>query len=358
MSRLPAGLSRRRSLVAVLVGLVVIALVVALVLVWRASQVTDLERAVALAPEDTARMTYVDWSGVRAELDAPLDESSSTEELSDFLDRGFERDLTMPSALLESATELHERFGLSPAVLEWESLAQSPEGAVVTMKLPSSYDVDALGDRLEEIGYRRPGEESGVWMGGPDMLARNAVAVSPTLQYLVVLEDDGLVLASDEASFLDEARDAVRGDDALEPESVVRPAGDTLAAIYLAGDFGCSALAMSQADTDDEEVGDSLVRDAGKVNPYTGLVVSAQPGGDLRVSFGFESHEQARTNATTRARLAEGPAPGQGGAFADRFTLDSATADGSVVTLDLRPTDPDSYVFSDISSGPVLFATC
>ena len=56
--------------------------------------------------------------------------------------------------------------------------------------------------------------------------------------------------------------------------------------------------------------------------------------------------------------LAAGQAPGQGGAFADRFSVDvRATADGDVVTLDLAPTE-GSYVLSDLSTGPVLFATC
>jgi hypothetical protein len=71
----------------------------------------------------------------------------------------------------------------------------------------------------------------------------------------------------------------------------------------------------------------------------------------------FESDDQARTNADTRSVLASGPAPGQGGDFSDRFSVESATADGSVVTLDLKPTE-GSYVLSDLSTGPVLFATC
>jgi hypothetical protein len=33
------------------------------------------------------------------------------------------------------------------------------------------------------------------------------------------------------------------------------------------------------------------------------------------------------------------------------------TADGSVVSMDLEPRR-GAYVFSDLSTGPVLFATC
>jgi hypothetical protein len=48
---------------------------------------------------------------------------------------------------------------------------------------------------------------------------------------------------------------------------------------------------------------------------------------------------------------------GQGGDFADRFTLDKATADGSLVSLDLSP-KRGAAVLGDLSTGPVLFATC
>ena len=61
--------------------------------------------------------------------------------------------------------------------------------------------------------------------------------------------------------------------------------------------------------------------------------------------------------ADTRAELASGPAPGQGGDFADRFTLGKVSADGTVVTMVLQPLE-GAFVLSDLSSGPVLFATC
>ena len=88
-----------------------------------------------------------------------------------------------------------------------------------------------------------------------------------------------------------------------------------------------------------------------------GFAMGEQAGGHVRVGMGFEDEEQARRNADSRAALATGPAPGQGGDFADRFLGESATADGALVTLDLKPR-PGTYVFSDLSTGPVLFATC
>ena len=54
--------------------------------------------------------------------------------------------------------------------------------------------------------------------------------------------------------------------------------------------------------------------------------MSAQPGGDVRVVLAFEDDDQARTNADSRAVLARGPAPGQGGDFADRFRVGAGDA--------------------------------
>ena len=75
------------------------------------------------------------------------------------------------------------------------------------------------------------------------------------------------------------------------------------------------------------------------------------------MALSFETEDQAKVNADTRSTLARGPAPGQGGDFSDRFAVDSVSAEGSVVTMELDPLEGE-YVLSDLSSGPVLFATC
>ena len=61
--------------------------------------------------------------------------------------------------------------------------------------------------------------------------------------------------------------------------------------------------------------------------------------------------------AAARARPAGGPAPGQGGDFTDRFRVAGAGAEGRDVVLDLEPRKGE-YVLSDLTTGPVLFATC
>ena len=75
------------------------------------------------------------------------------------------------------------------------------------------------------------------------------------------------------------------------------------------------------------------------MNPLTAFALATQPGGDVLAALSFETEEQARTNADTRAELASGPAPGQGGDFSERFSLGEVVADGTVVTMDLKPVE-------------------
>jgi hypothetical protein len=114
---------------------------------------------------------------------------------------------------------------------------------------------------------------------------------------------------------------------------------------------------MAHAGSADQAQAAQLVAAAGQVNPYSAFAMSDEPDGSVRVAFEFDSADTARTNAATRATLARGPAPGQGGTFGDRFTVTSATARGPIVVLRLEPR-PDASVLSDLSTGPVLFATC
>ena len=93
------------------------------------------------------------------------------------------------------------------------------------------------------------------------------------------------------------------------------------------------------------------------MNPYTAFALSDEPDGTVRVAFEFDDSDQARTNADTRATLARGPAPGQGGSFTDRFRVDAVTAHGSLVVMHLTPV-AGAFVLSDLSTGPLLFATC
>jgi hypothetical protein len=320
---------------------------------------TEFGAAVANTPAGTERVSWTDWAGVRRELGSSVDAKSGNAALDAFLAAGFDADLTSRSALLQSAAVLQSDFGFSPASVEWELFSQSPQGAVITLRLPDDADFAGLGDRLQALGYRPPATGNGVWVGGTDLISTIAPGLTPELAYLVLDEDAHLVLASDQEAFLEAAARAANGDgdrvDGLD--AVTEELDEPLSAAVYSGDYACGALAMAQTDADDQAQAAELITAAGTVDPYLALAVGILPGGDVRVAMEFANDEQARANADSRAVLAAGPAVGQGGDFTDRFAVRSAGADGSTVTLELRPAD-GQYVLSDLSSGPVLFATC
>ena len=327
---------------------------------WQDRSRTDLERAMGYAPAETVRFSWTDWAAVRAELGSDVDASSSPDEVETFLGDGYDADLTSGSAMVESASLLQERYGFSPADVDWELLGQSDTGSVLILGLPDDLDPGELGDAFESLGYERPDKDTGVWTGGEDLLGTIGAggSISPQFQYLALDPDNHLLLASDSAPYL---RDAVADlDDDLGDEGlsdVADAVGEPLSAAVYSGAFACKSLAMAQADEDDQAAADQLLSQAGGVDPMTAFAMAAEPNGQVLVAMSFENDDQARRNADSRAQLAAGPAVGQGGDFADRFDLGKVTADGRVVTMRLDPVE-DNPVLSDLSTGPVLFATC
>jgi hypothetical protein len=195
-----------------------------------------------------------------------------------------------------------------------------------------------------------------------DLLPRVASTLTPELQFLALDPDDGMIVSSDRANFLHHSLDVVHGAaDSMASDDAVNEAakavGSPLSAALYSGDQACRALAMSGADPTDQAAGQDLLDRAGEVNPVTSFAMAAEPEGDIEVVLGFESDDQAKTNADTRATLAAGPAPGQGGDFTDRYRLGPVTAEGHLVRLVLHPRE-GQYVLSDLSNGPLLFATC
>jgi hypothetical protein len=140
--------------------------------------------------------------------------------------------------------------------------------------------------------------------------------------------------------------------------SLAKAAGDPVASTQWTSTFACEDLSMGSADDADQRVGDRLVAGAGEVSPLAGLVMAQQADRSIVFGLHFETSDQASANLQPRVDLAAGDAPGQGGSFAERFTLASGRADGQDVVLTTRPTRRNASVLSDLSSGPVLFATC
>lgn len=324
---------------------------------WWTGDPGRTQEAVALAPEGSERMTWTDWAAVRDELGADVSAASTASDVEAFLDKGFTADLTSTSTLVRSATTLHQEYGVSPATLEWELLAQTPEGHVIILGLPGDLDLDELRGTLDSLGYVESEDRAGWWQIHIDELVRVGT-LTPEFVNVQLDEDERVLVASEDPAFLAQWAETQRGEDVDDGLGDVLPAlHDPVSAVLYSGDHVCGALSMGQADTTDVRQGNQLLAEAGEVHPIRGYAMALLPGGSAEVLMAFETEEHARNDADTRAVLAAGPAPGQSGTFPERFTLGEVSADGRVVRMEMEPT-PGSYVLSDLSAGPVLFATC
>jgi hypothetical protein len=318
---------------------------------WEAAHRTDLQQALLLAPKDTQRYSWTDWAGVRRALGTSSDAR--------LLDKGYDADLTPGSSITSSLDLMRADFGFTPGTMSWELLSQSTSGATLLMRVSDAVSFSSIRSHLKAAGFTAPKDEDGVWDGS----AVDGVGDVPILSFVSLDEDRHLVVTSDADSFLTRVVDHLGDGSPPRPIGQVADAVDEpLSAEIYSGDYTCSKLALGQADPTDEAQGEQLIAEAGKVNPVLGFAMarestSAGKAGDVRVALAFADHGQAVVNATTRAKLASGDAPGQGGSFTDRFRLGQVAAHGQVVTMDLRPRD-GSPVLSDLSTGPLLFATC
>lgn len=344
----------------VALGSALAVVVAGLVVVWlvREGDRTRLERALESVPASSERFSWTDWTAVRAAVGTKVGAGSSAEEVTTFLDRAYDRDLTATTSLDDSGPAMQTTLGFSPASLDWELFAQGTEGAVVAMGLPDGYDVKALRERLRALGYSAPARADGVWNAGTDLVSRlGDGSLTPQLAAVQIDEDAHVLYASDQAAYLDRRAKGARGDRDDEVARTAAAVGDPLSALLLDGDRACTELAMSEADEADRIRGSELVKQAGGVHPLTGFAIATERGGGVRVALTFEQEDQARADADSRSQLAAGPAPGQGGTFPERFRLGKVRADGTLVTMALEPLEGQS-VLSDLSDGPLLFATC
>jgi len=327
------------------------------------SRPTGLQQALAVAPVDALRWSWTDWAGVRRETGVHLDADSTPEQVHRLMTKGYDADLTGTSVLTDSSGLLQQYYGWSPATLDWELYSQAKDGALMIGHLPDSVDFDDLRQDLTEMGFAKPSGDSDVWDGSTAAYDLDAPSdegeVTPEITYVALDPDRHLVLTSDAGDYLQDQVDAL-DDPGTLPGSVRQVADavdEPLTAYVNSGDYACSELSMASAGASDQEQAEELVTRAGKINPVDAMAMAAEPDGGVRVTMAFENHDQAVANADSRARLASGPAPGQGGDFSDRFRLGKVSADGDVVTMALTP-KPDASIMSDLGNGPLLFASC
>lgn len=363
---------RAHPLVTVAVGVVVVALVIFLARAW-ATRGGDFDEALRIAPEEATRVSFTDWAAIREDLGADLDADSTPVEVHEMIDEAYTLDLTSTSVLPDASGLLQQHFGWSPATLDWELYTQSTDGALMAGHLPDM-DADHLVDQLTSMGFTAPDEnptDGGVWDGTLVPFSSFTDSgidstISPQLTYLAFLPERDLILASDGRRYLSDQVETLGEGELSEPMTAAADRlGDPLSAFVYDGDFTCSEIGLAGASAADQDQADGLVDAAGDLNPIAGFAMAAEPNGDtstgsghrVRVAMSFEDDDQARTNADTRAKLAVGPAPGQGGTFDERFELGKVAAEDAVVTMDLRPKD-GAAIISDLANGPLLFATC
>ena len=355
--------SARRALLAVLVLSLVAGLAFVGVVVWQRQHRTELDQALDAVPARSLRVAFTDWATVRARLKARLGNSPDKAAIETFMSRAYDSDFSAASSIDESAGALQENYGFGPATAQWEAYAQSRRGATMVLAPGDDADFDELADNLRDLGYTKPKDADGVWRGGADLVSQIDPTITPELQYVVLLADQGLVVTSDNAGYAAESAKAAAGDgpslsDKDGIAALAQRLGEPANAMVWSGDFACDDLAMSRAASDDQARAEQLVRRAGGVSPLAGLAMGMEPDRTLRVVAHFEDSERARQNLRPRARLAVGEAVGRGGSFSDSFRLTDSRAVGGEVVLDLEPRERTGFVLSALYDGPVLFATC
>lgn len=357
----------RRVVLGAVAGVVVVALVFGGWYGWRAMHRTAYQDAVAMLPKATLRATFTDWAAVRRLAHGTgLDAASSSGAVSAFLSRAYDLDLTSTSAVDDSTYAMEQRFGFSPLNAQWEIYGQSRQGAVAIMRFDDGVDLAGMERNLGSLGYQAPSDgagSGGVWAGSSDLVTQIDPSFTPVLQNIVVLPDQHLVLMSDNQAYASSSASVVRGSepglDAVDGvPALASEAGEPATAVLWASDFACDALSMASTDTGDQDEAKQLIAAAGGVSPLAGVVMAMHPDRSIVVGMHFETSEQAADDLRPRVKLASGDAVGQGGTFAERFRILQAAADGQEITMQLQPAGKDLPIISDLTDGPLLFASC
>lgn len=350
----------------VLVGVLAVALVVALALLVRAaverSTRTPLDQALRMVPAEALRVGFTDWADARRVVG--VSRTEDPERIQELVDAAYDRDLSAVSVLTDGAAAQQKFLGFSPGTVEWEVLAHSRDGAALVLRLDDEVDLDEVRSALAESGFDEPATAGGVWKGGADLVAGLDPGLGPQFQYVAVLDDQHTVVASDQGRYAERAAAVARGD--AEP---LAQADDTdgltaslpdpaVSAVLWARDFACEDLALSKGGSEDRARGAAVVEAAGGVGPLSGLLMARLSGNRLVVVERYEDERSARDDLEARARLAVGEAVGRGGSYADDYELVSSRTDGANVVLTLEGRDDNRFLLSSLHHGPVVFAAC
>jgi hypothetical protein len=312
-----------------------------------------LATALDSLPAATLTASFTDWSAVR-------------DQVGDDLDAAREQDLAAGSVLAASADVMDDSFGFSVRDARWEVLGQAREGAVVVLRLADGVDLAGVTTRLESLGYARPDESDGVWVGGVDLVAGIEARLTPLLAHVAVIADRHLLVMSDSRGYAEQVADVVTSGDASMVDDdaladVATPLLGDLVAVVHRGERACAVPSYASTSELDRRDARAARRAAGPLLPHRALgfgIASADAGLRLDVSMRFDDPAVAARQRDVRTRLAEGPAIGQGGTYAERFAVTVSAVSDGVVTLGLTPREEPMTLLSDLSAGPLMFAWC
>lgn len=347
IGRLPRGGGPhrpRRLLVRLAILVLVLALALAAYVAWPRPAV--VERAVGLLPAGTQRVTFTDWTGVRAELGDRFDDEVGGS------------DLGAASVALGAATTLEEGFGWGPSTIAWEALGQGEDGQVLVVDLGEGADIAKLATSYAGQGYADPGKgrlDGAVWAGGAEALGRTGLTEA-IFGNAAILGDEHLLLLSDSPDFLTKAVKDARDGKGLD-FAPVRQVEGALAAVGFVGDLACERLSFASADPGAQAEAESLVAEAGGVAPLDGYLVALGAEREWTAVFRYESEDQATRDSRSRQALAGADDPGQMESYRDLFTVDAAEVEGRDVVLRGRAAQ-SAYAMTETTSGPVLLASC
>jgi hypothetical protein len=333
-----------------------------------------LPTAVASMPAETLTASVTHWSRVRDLLGGRGADAG-------VLDRAYDTDASAVSALGTMVPLMDRLYGWSVLDVDWEALAQSRQGAAIVLQMPAGVELGMVRERLGELGYREPFEPAGVWRGGTDLVARLATPttpLTPLLAHAVVLDDSRRVVFSDSPVYAASAARVSQGtaESLGQQEPVAAVADqldDALAGVVHVGERACHVMGFRGASAAEAAFAAQRVRSVGGIGRFAAVGVgmeagdtSGRPGTGLRrpplvVAMHFDGHlgaGAAADEARRRARLAVGEAPGQGGTYQSRFSVESAGQRGGDVVLRLRPREAGAQLLSDLNPGQLLFASC
>ena len=342
----------------------IIAVVLAITGGWAISRTSHdarapLAQALDVLPADTRVAGFTDWAQIRSTLG--LGRVTTAIGRDTLVGNAFKRDLSARSILESFTTTLVAKYGWSIADLRWEMYGQASKGAVLAAGMNNDLKVGKVHSELRKLGYVKTG---GIWSLDIDQLALVVPGLPSTFANIAVLGDERLILASDNASYLQGVLAMHRKHgESLAAIAAVRQTATPLlgaqSAVIQVKNDACKSTGLAGESVDVQAQGRNTVKPLGKLAAvsYGGRAVFDRAGEQrLRFSLTFSSASVSTRQLWLRSELTSGAFVGRIGQIGDVLTLASAHTTGPNATLDFD-VDAEKGSFMD-GNGPLLFAAC